>query len=99
MGPLVQVLRLVDGEKKPPMAGHFLNAELFYDNPRIELDLEVIKGWFECITRLVPSIAVQEKILEEQALYKAGYGLFGSTFAKSQRKKLSPSKINPPMHY
>ncbi|XLU80828.1 hypothetical protein S245_004248, partial [Arachis hypogaea] len=64
--------------------------DLFYDNPRIELDLEVTKGWFECITRLVPSIPVQEKILEEQTLYKAGYGLFGSSFAKSQRKKISP---------
>ncbi|XP_020988556.2 uncharacterized protein LOC107458126 [Arachis duranensis] len=72
-------------------AGHFLNPELFYDNPRIELDLEVTKGWFECITRLVPSIAVQKKILEEQTLYKAGYGLFGSSFAKSQRKKISPA--------
>ncbi|XLT73595.1 hypothetical protein HN873_030021, partial [Arachis hypogaea] len=136
MGPLVRVLRLVDGEKKPPMcyiyeamekanecimkifsndvskysevfkivdnrwncqlhrplhaAGHFLNPELFYDNPRIELDLEVTKGWFECTIRLVLSIAVQEKILEEQTLYKAGYGLFGSFFAKSQRKKISP---------
>ncbi|KAL4345290.1 hypothetical protein AHAS_Ahas11G0263600 [Arachis hypogaea] len=84
MGLLVRVLRLVDGEKKPPMdyiyeamenanecimktfsnyvskysevfkiidnrwncqlhrplhaAGHFLNSELFYDNPRIELN-------------------------------------------------------------
>ncbi|XP_057760023.1 uncharacterized protein LOC130980349 [Arachis stenosperma] len=139
MGPLVRVLRLVDGEKKPPMGyiyeamekakecimktflndeskyndvfkiidnrwncqlhrplhatGHFLNAELFYDNPWIELDLEVTKGWFECITRLVPSQAVQQKILEEQALYKAGYGLFGLDFAKSQRKKISPVKI------
>ncbi|XP_025607990.2 uncharacterized protein [Arachis hypogaea] len=137
MGPLVRVLRLVDGEKKPPMgyiyeamekakecimktflndetkyndvfkiidnrwncqlhrplhaAGYFLNPELFYDNPRIELDLEVTKGWFECITRLVPSQAVQQKILEEQALYKAGYGLFGSNFAKSQRRKISPA--------
>ncbi|XP_020979181.1 uncharacterized protein LOC110271880 [Arachis ipaensis] len=72
-------------------AGHFLNPDLFYDNHRIELDLEVTKGWFECITRLVPSIAVQEKILEEQTLYKAGYGLFGSSFAKSQRKKISPA--------
>ncbi|XP_020988795.2 uncharacterized protein LOC107463415 [Arachis duranensis] len=72
-------------------AGHFLNPDLFYDNPRIELDLEVTKGWFECITRLVPSVAVQEKILEEQALYKAGYELFGSSFAKYQRKKISPA--------
>ncbi|XP_020997317.2 uncharacterized protein LOC107485690 [Arachis duranensis] len=140
MGPLVRVLRLVDGEKKPPMgyiyeamekakecimkaflndeskyndvfkiidnrwncrlhrplhaAGHFLNPELFYDNPRIKLDLEVTKGWFECITRLVPSQAVQQKILEEQALYKAGYGLFGPDFAKSQRKKISLDKID-----
>ncbi|XP_025632703.1 uncharacterized protein [Arachis hypogaea] len=90
MGPLVRVLRLIDGEKKPPMeyiyeamekakecimkiflndeskyndvfkiidnkwncqlhcpllaVGHFLNPKLFYENPRIELDLEVTKG-------------------------------------------------------
>ncbi|XLU20766.1 hypothetical protein S245_056832, partial [Arachis hypogaea] len=110
MGPLVGVLRLVDGEKKPPM-GYiyeviekakecimkiFSNdvskySEVFkiVDN-RWNCQLHLTKGWFECITRLVPSIAVQEKILEKQALYKAGYGLFGSSFAKSQRKNLSP---------
>ncbi|XLU47189.1 hypothetical protein S245_042003, partial [Arachis hypogaea] len=74
-------------------AGHFLNPELFYDNPRIELDLEVTKGWFKCITKLVPSQVVQQKILEEQVLYKASYELFGLDFAKSQRKKISPEKI------
>ncbi|XLR00909.1 hypothetical protein S83_067107, partial [Arachis hypogaea] len=67
--------------------GHFLNPELFYDNPRIELDLEVIKGWFECITRLVPSQAVQQKILEEQALYKAVYGLFLDQILQNLRGK------------
>ncbi|XLT13044.1 hypothetical protein HN51_058734 [Arachis hypogaea] len=40
-------------------AGHFLNSELFYDNPCIEMDLEVTKGWFECIIRLVSSQAMQ----------------------------------------
>ncbi|XLS58861.1 hypothetical protein HN51_008616, partial [Arachis hypogaea] len=33
------------------------------------------------------------KILEEQTLYKAGYGLFRSDFVKFQRKKISPGKI------
>ncbi|XLS77442.1 hypothetical protein HN51_061667, partial [Arachis hypogaea] len=106
MGPLVWVLRLVDGEKKPPIdyiyeamekakecimktfsndvskytemklptsstsssvacSWSFRNPELFYDNPLIELDLEVTKWWFEFITRLVSSPAVQEKILED----------------------------------
>ncbi|XLT29404.1 hypothetical protein HN873_060696, partial [Arachis hypogaea] len=73
----------------------FLNDESKYSVAcswpfsKSRLDLEVTKGWFECITRLVPS-QVQQKILEEQALYKVGYGLFGSDFAKSQRKKISP---------
>ncbi|XLS95002.1 hypothetical protein HN51_071010, partial [Arachis hypogaea] len=47
-------------------------------------------GWFECITRLVSNQGVQQKILEEQVLYKAVYGLFRSDFAKFQRKKISP---------
>ncbi|XLS58860.1 hypothetical protein HN51_008615, partial [Arachis hypogaea] len=36
-------------------ADHFLNLKLFYNNPRIGLDLEVTKGWFEYNTRLVSS--------------------------------------------
>ncbi|XLR46701.1 hypothetical protein S83_031361 [Arachis hypogaea] len=130
------VLRLVDGEKKPPIryiyeeiektkeciikiflndkckyndvfkiidnrwncqlhrplhaAGHFLDLELFYENPRIELDLEVTKGWFECITRLVPSQSVQQKILEEQALYKTGYGLLDQILQNLKGKRFHP---------
>ncbi|KAL4394763.1 hypothetical protein AHAS_Ahas02G0184500 [Arachis hypogaea] len=78
------VLRLVDGEKKPPM-DYIYEAIEKMELPTSSsiacswsfsefgvLDLEVTKGWFECITRLVPSIAVQEKILDKQAPYKAG---------------------------
>ncbi|KAL4349646.1 hypothetical protein AHAS_Ahas10G0062800 [Arachis hypogaea] len=71
-------------------AGHFLDLELFYENPRIELDLEVTKGWFECITRLVPSQSVQQKILEEQALYKTGYGLLDQILQNLKGKRFHP---------
>ncbi|XP_025617245.1 uncharacterized protein [Arachis hypogaea] len=81
IGPLVRVLRLVDGEKKPPMR---------YIYEAMEKAKEcVVKTFLNDESKLVPSQAVQQKILEEQALYKAGYGLFGSDFAKSQKKKIS----------
>ncbi|KAE8654899.1 protein argonaute 5-like [Hibiscus syriacus] len=104
-GPLVKVLRLVDGEKRPAMgyvyeamdrakeaiansfnnvedkykdvfaiidkrwecqlhqplhaAGCYLNPQLFYSNPQIQEDKEVMIGLFKCIERLVPSVVDQ----------------------------------------
>ncbi|XP_027357050.1 uncharacterized protein LOC113866362 [Abrus precatorius] len=136
MAPLVRVLCLVDGERRPAMgyiyeamekskeaimksfknneskykdvlaiidnrwtcqlhcplhaAGHILNPEFYYDNPQIEFDLEVTDGLYDCIKRLVPSRDVQQSILLELPIYKSGGGLFGSDFAKSQRKSIAP---------
>ncbi|XLR06787.1 hypothetical protein S83_034725 [Arachis hypogaea] len=83
MGPLVWVLRLVDREKKPSMGYIYEAMEKANDC--------IMKTFSNDVGKLVSSPAVQEKLLEEQALYKAGYGLFASPFAKSQRKKLLPA--------
>ncbi|XP_052203350.1 uncharacterized protein LOC127808780 [Diospyros lotus] len=138
IGPLVRVLRLVDGEEKPTMgyiyeamrraknatarsfkeneekyghifdiinnrwacqlnhplyaAGHFLNPEFFYSNPKIRQDEVVVRGLYECIERLVPSLELQDKIIDELALYKNAEGLFGMEMAKRKRNKKAPAE-------
>ncbi|RWR85050.1 LOW QUALITY PROTEIN: hypothetical protein CKAN_01389200 [Cinnamomum micranthum f. kanehirae] len=118
-GPLLCVLRLVDGEKKPPMgyiyeamdrlkkpfqmllvekkkdiiislkslieARYFLNPEYFYLNPNIEHDNEVMAGLYNCISKLVPNIDVQDKISQELSIYKQAKNLFGLPMAIRQR--------------
>ncbi|RWR90850.1 hypothetical protein CKAN_01997200 [Cinnamomum micranthum f. kanehirae] len=115
-GPLLCVLKLVDGEKKPPMgyiyeamdwakeaisnafggkeerynnifeiidswwevqlhrplhaAGYFLNSAFFYSNPNIEQENKVMAGLYNCISKLVPNIDVQDKISQELSIYK-----------------------------
>lgn len=135
-GPLVKVLRLVDGENKPPMSyiyeamdrakeaimasfanneekyknvfeiidrrwsiqlhrplhatGHFLNPEFFYANPNMEKDVEVMKGLYDCIERLMPNSHLQDKIIEEIPMYKKAEGLFGMNIAIRQRSARAP---------
>ncbi|RWR76251.1 hypothetical protein CKAN_00468500 [Cinnamomum micranthum f. kanehirae] len=135
-GPLLWVLRLVDGEKKPPMgyiyeamdrakeaisnafggkeerdnnifeiidrrwdvqlhrplhaAGYFLNPEYFYSNPNTEHDNEVMAGLYNCISKLVPNIDVQDKITQELSIYKEAENLFGLPMAIRQRATTAP---------
>ncbi|XP_057450420.1 uncharacterized protein LOC130742148 [Lotus japonicus] len=137
MGPLVEVLRKADSERKPSMgytyeamdkakeaikksfqgneskylkiweiidgrwtcqlhqplhaAGHYLNPEFYYSNPDLEFDYEVTKGLYDCIDRLIPSVEIRRKILEELPLYKTGTGMFGEPFAIEQRSKIAPA--------
>ncbi|KAH1127336.1 hypothetical protein GLYMA_06G237100v4 [Glycine max] len=96
MAPLVKVLRLVDGERKPAMGYIYEamdkaketiiksfnnNEKFFYDNTDLEFDFEVTNGLFECIKKLIPQFDVQQKILTELHLYKIGADHFGSDFA------------------
>ncbi|RWR92200.1 hypothetical protein CKAN_02140800 [Cinnamomum micranthum f. kanehirae] len=136
-GPLLCVLRLVDGEKKPPMgyiyeamdrakeaisnafggkeerynnifeiidrrwdvqlhrplhaAGYCLNPEYFYSNPNIEHDNEVMTGLYNCISKLVPNIDVQDKISQELSIYKQAENLFGLPMAIRQRATTAPA--------
>jgi len=72
--------------------GHFLNPDLFYDNPQMEFDREVVRGSYDCIHKLVGNLEVEQKIMLELHAYKTGNGIFGSLIAVSMRKTTSPSK-------
>ncbi|XP_070031283.1 uncharacterized protein [Nicotiana tomentosiformis] len=135
-GPLVKVLRLVDGEQKPPMGylyeamdrakeaiqasftdeqkyakvfqiidarwseqlhrplhatGLILNPSLFYDqHENNSLAREVWTGFHEVVIKLTPDEDMQEKIVDQLAIYKAAEGLFKLRLAIKQRKTKSP---------
>ncbi|XP_057967191.1 uncharacterized protein LOC131157223 [Malania oleifera] len=137
-GPLVCVLRLVDGEKKLAMgyiyeamdrakeaiakafgeredkfkeafeiieprwgcqlhqplhaAAHYLNLEFFYSNPNILQDEEIMTGLYKCIARLLPTIEMQDKVLNELEKYNAASGVFGISLAVRQRKTKAPAQ-------
>lgn len=59
-------------------AGHFLNPEYFYKNPRLDLDLdlEVMEGLYTWIERLGENQEIVDKILSELSRYKWAEGLF-----------------------
>ena len=73
-------------------AGHFLNPEYFYDNSEIEQCEEVSNGLYECILRLEPVVAKQDKIMEELTSYKQAQGLFGNPLAIRHRKTKAPAE-------
>ncbi|XP_073137903.1 uncharacterized protein [Henckelia pumila] len=95
-GPVVKVLRLVDGEKKPPM-GYIYEAidrakEFFYLDSNIENDNEVVTGLYKCIARMCGSEDLQDKIMDQLPMYKRAEGLFAMTMAIRQRNKKSPAE-------
>ncbi|KAE8687321.1 3-hydroxyisobutyryl-CoA hydrolase 1-like [Hibiscus syriacus] len=127
-GPLVKVLRLIDGEKRPAMGyvyeamdrakeaiansfnnvedkykyvfaiinkrwecqlhqplhavGCYLNPQLFYSNPQIQEDKEVMIGLLKCIERLMPSVV-------DQAEWWASFGNDAPELKKIAIKVLS----------
>lgn len=134
--PLLRVLRLVDGEKKPAMgyiyeamdrakeeiakafknklnryeqvfniidrrwncqlhqplhaAGHYLNPGLYYGNPEVENDTEVLSGLFSCIHKLASSEEEEIQIHSELPIYRNAQGIFANPIAKKMRKTLAP---------
>ncbi|XP_021855425.1 uncharacterized protein [Spinacia oleracea] len=72
-------------------AGYFLNPELHYDNPNVSDSEEVMIGFFDCLTRLVPDLEIQDKISCELEAYRNGSGLFGLPIAVRHRKIKSPA--------
>ncbi|ESQ30597.1 hypothetical protein EUTSA_v10012300mg [Eutrema salsugineum] len=95
IGPLVKVLRLVDGEKKPPMeyiyegmerakeplhaAGYFLNPEFQYLHTNEVNCEEVMNGLYNCIQTLVPDVVTQDQISQDLDKFKSASRLFAST--------------------
>ncbi|WOL01274.1 hypothetical protein Cni_G09990 [Canna indica] len=138
-GPLVQVLRLVNGERKPSMeyiyeamdrakvaiaksfnekeesykkvfeiidkrwecqlhqslhaCVNYLNHELFYANPNISSDQEVMRGLLDDIERLVPRLKEQDLISNQLSTYANSTGIFGKPMAIRHMSIKSPSKF------
>ncbi|GMQ01633.1 hypothetical protein CsSME_00048203 [Camellia sinensis var. sinensis] len=135
--PLVHVLRMVDGEEKPPMgyiyeamdrakeaianafdgkeekykeifeiidqrwdiqlhrplhaAGFYLNPSLFYKDPNAAKDKEIMTGLYQCISRLIPTLEVQDKVRAELTKYEKAEGLFQIPMAIRQRSTRVPA--------
>ncbi|XP_042758543.1 uncharacterized protein LOC111908085 [Lactuca sativa] len=135
---LLSVLRLVDGERKPPMgyiyeamdrakeaiaqafknkedkyaevfkiidrrwncqlhqplhaAGHYLNPTLYYENPNVENDDEVMSGLMSCIHKLALNEDEEMKIHVQLPIYRSAQGIFGNPIAKKMRVKIAPAE-------
>lgn len=74
-------------------AGYYLNLSFYYLNPNIQKDDEIVNGLYSCITKMVASLEVQDKILAELSKYKRAEALFGQPLAIRQRDKISPGKF------
>jgi len=73
--------------------GYYLNPTFYYSNPNIQEDDEIVSGLYSCITKMVASLDIQDKILAKLSKYKRAKGLFGQTLAIRQRDKISPGKF------
>ncbi|CAL9075137.1 unnamed protein product [Musa textilis] len=69
--------------------GYYLNHEFFYTIKSVGFDAEVLDALYQCITRLVPSLEVQDKIIHELSLYKNAKDLFGIPMAVRSRTTTS----------
>ncbi|KAA0052326.1 hypothetical protein E5676_scaffold113G001490 [Cucumis melo var. makuwa] len=74
-------------------AGYYLIPSFYYSNPSIQEDDEIVNGLYSCITKMVASLDVQDKILAELSKYKRAEALFGQPLAIRQRDKISPGKF------
>ena len=74
------------------VAGHFLNPEYFYFDPKIASNEEITAGLYACIQRLVPYTEIQDKIMVELSMYKKVEGLFGIQLAERSRQTRAPGK-------
>ncbi|CAL9085775.1 unnamed protein product [Musa textilis] len=72
--------------------GFYLNPEFFYMIKSVGFDAEVLDGLYQCVTRFVPSVEVQDKIIHELSLYKNAEGLFGILMVVRSRTTTSPAE-------
>ncbi|OIT05564.1 hypothetical protein A4A49_29924 [Nicotiana attenuata] len=103
-GPLVKVLRLVDGEAKPSMGylyeamdraketiqASFSDEQKYAKHEKNSLAKEVWTGFHQVVIKLNPDEDLQEKIVDQLATYKAAEGLFKLRLAIKQRTTKSP---------
>ncbi|KAL6513362.1 hypothetical protein OROGR_020848 [Orobanche gracilis] len=97
-GPLIKVLRLVDGEKKPPMqplhaAGYYLNPAYYYKNGEVEKDAQVKEGLFSCIKRLSRDEKEEIGIHNELVLYTKALKLFWNFYGNQDERHICASSL------
>ncbi|XP_019252817.1 PREDICTED: uncharacterized protein LOC109231626 [Nicotiana attenuata] len=100
-GPLVKVLRLVDGEQKPPI-GYFYEAmdrakeaiqvsfsdeQKYAKHENNSLAKEVWTGFHQVVIKLTPDEDLQEKMVDQLATYKADEGLFSSDLLLNKERR------------
>ena len=73
-------------------AGHYLNPQFFYGNPRIENDPEVMEGLYKCIERLSTNEEQVDMASHELSTYRRAGGLFGLKATIRQRATLAPAE-------
>ncbi|CAH1431590.1 unnamed protein product [Lactuca virosa] len=73
-------------------AGHYLNPALYYENPNVENDDEVMSGLMSCIHKLALNEDEEMKIHAELPIYRSAQGIFGNPIAKKMRVKIAPGK-------
>ncbi|XP_076936260.1 uncharacterized protein LOC143603320 [Bidens hawaiensis] len=74
------------------LAGYYLNPSLYYNNPDVEDDSEIL-GWLHsCIDKLALTEEVKSKIHLEIPLYRHAEGIFGTPFSKKMRATLAPAE-------
>ncbi|KAK2641276.1 hypothetical protein Ddye_023039 [Dipteronia dyeriana] len=98
VGPLIGVLRLVNGERKPTM-GYIYEAmdrakEAIARSFGGNENDEVTNGLYTCIERLVPDVETRCAIDLELSKYKKVEGLFGSPMGVRMREKKSLEEDN-----
>ncbi|XP_023754955.1 uncharacterized protein LOC111903410 [Lactuca sativa] len=72
-------------------AGHYLNPSIFYNNPGVKEDSEVIKGLMACIHKM-SSEEDETKIHQELSIYTGAEELFAQHMAIKLRTTLAPAK-------
>ncbi|XP_050909185.1 uncharacterized protein LOC127122955 [Lathyrus oleraceus] len=98
MAPLVDVLKMVDNERKPGMGYIYVAMgvvkesieKAFNSNSKIENDPKLVRGLRKCIETLSESDEVEDKISVQLAQYKVATSLFGIRAAIKQRLTLAP---------
>ncbi|XP_028092495.1 uncharacterized protein LOC114292681 [Camellia sinensis] len=72
-------------------AGFYLNPEFFYKDPRAAKHKEIVSGLYQCISRLIPVLEVQDKVTADLKKYENAKGLFGIPMAIRQRTTRVPA--------
>ncbi|XP_028112447.1 uncharacterized protein LOC114310603 [Camellia sinensis] len=74
--------------------GFYLNPEFFYKDPRAAKDKEIVSGLYQCISRLIPALEVQDKVTTDLKQYENAKGLFRIPMAIRQRTTRVPDDLS-----